>query len=292
MVKIAAIQMCSSNIVDINLEKVAQFIYESSQNDAQIIVLPEMFAIMGLEAIDKIKVREKFGQGRIQAFLSEQARMNNVWIISGTIPIEDKNFEHKIRASCLVFDNTGNCIARYDKIHLFDITLSSTEQYKESDTTQAGDELVVFDTPFGKIGLAICYDIRFPELFRCLLNKGAEIIVLPAAFTVPTGQAHWEILMRSRAIENFCYMIGSCQVGTHPSGRKTYGHSMIVEPWGNIAAINRSNDEGIIYSDIDLTKVYDARKSIPIESHQKIFCNESHLDDQLHNKSNWKCVLF
>ena len=149
------------------------------------------------------------------------------------IPIECVD-ENKIRAASLVFDDTGQCVARYDKIHLFDVVLSEHEVYRESDTTEPGTNLVVINTPFGAIGLAVCYDLRFPELFRCLFNKGAEIIILPTAFTEKTGKAHWEVLARSRAIENFCYFIGACQGGVHSNGRTTYGNSIIIDPWGNI----------------------------------------------------------
>jgi nitrilase len=261
--------MCSTPVVDINLEIASTLIKEAARNNAQLIVLPEMFAIMGSNPSDKIKVREQLGQGKIQSFLSEHARINNVWIVGGTIPIECEN-KNKIRAASLTYNEKGMLVARYDKIHLFDVVLSATETYKESDTTEPGNEVVVVNTPFGKLGLAVCYDIRFPELFRCLLNKGAEIIAVPAAFTMPTGKAHWELLARSRAVENFCYLIGACQGGIHSDNRETYGHSLIVEPWGNIAAQKNDREPGIIYADIDLKKVYDARKSIPIQAHQRI----------------------
>jgi nitrilase len=228
-----------------------------------------MFAMMGQKPIDKVAVKEKMGQGVIQDFLAEQAKINEIWIVGGTIPIACEN-ENKVRAASLVFDNNGKCIARYDKIHLFDVVLSEKEIYKESDTTEPGNELVVVDTPFGKLGLAVCYDVRFPELFRCLFNKGAEIIALPSAFTVPTGEAHWELLARSRAVDNFSYVIGACQGGTHSSGRKTFGNSIIVEPWGTVAAKKEGVSPGIIYTNIDLQKIYDARNSIPIGAHQRI----------------------
>ena len=270
MTKIAAIQMCSSHVVDENLSIANQFIEEAAKNGSKLVVLPEMFAVMGLTLTDKIAERENFGNGKIQSFLSNQAKHNNVWIIGGTIPIECDN-KQKIRAASLVFDNTGNLVSRYDKIHLFDVTLSENESYKESDTTEPGDKLVVANTPFGKLGLAVCYDVRFPELFRCLFNQGMEIIVLPSAFTIPTGEAHWELLARSRAVENFCYLIGACQGGTHSNGRKTYGNSIIVDPWGNVLAKMEGTEPGIIYADINLSQVYKNRKSIPIEHHQKIF---------------------
>ncbi len=278
MIKIAAIQMCSSHIVDKNLQTAANLIEEAAKSDAKLIVMPEMFAIMGLSANDKVTEKEPFGKGKIQSFLSDQAKKNCIWIVGGTIPIECEN-KKKVRAASLVFDDSGNFVNRYDKIHLFDVTLSENEMYKESDTTEPGDELVVVDTPFGKLGLAVCYDVRFPELFRCLVDKGAEIIALPSAFTVPTGEAHWELLARSRAVENFSYLIGACQGGTHSNGRKTYGNSIVVEPWGNVVAKKIGVEEGVLYSNIDLNKVHEARKSIPVKDHQRIFFDTSSIDN-------------
>lgn len=267
---IAAIQMCSTGDVSENLKTAEKFIKEAAKNRANIVVLPEMFAIIGSSPNDKVLEKEKFGDGKIQRFLSEQAKQNKIWIVGGTIPIQSTN-PNKVRAASLVYNDLGHCVARYDKIHLFDVTLSENEVYKESDTTEAGDDIIVVDTPFGKLGLAVCYDLRFPELFRRLLNKGAEIIALPSAFTVTTGKAHWEILTRSRAIENFCYIIGACQGGTHSDGKKTYGHSIIVEPWGSVAASKEDIESGIIYAAINLDKVHLARKFIPGQNHQRIF---------------------
>jgi len=191
--------------------------------------------------------------------------------------IVDKEIPKKIKAASLVFDDTGNFIDRYDKIHLFDTTISQNEKYNESNTTDPGDKVVLINTPFGKIGLAVCYDLRFPELFRYLFNMGAEIFVVPSAFTTTTGQAHWELLTRSRAVENFCYLIGACQGGTHANGRKTYGNSIIVDPWGTIIAHKDAIQPGIIYADIDLDKLYEIRKSIPVNRHQRIFFDMSQL---------------
>jgi len=276
MTKIAAIQMCSSHIVEDNLDTAAGLIRTAAQNGAKLVVLPEMFPIVALNANDKVLVGEDVGSGRIQAFLAEQARQYGIWIVGGTIPLKSAQ-EDKIRAASLLYDAKGEVVARYDKIHLFDVTISTSEEYKESAVTEPGNTIVVVDTPFGKLGMAVCYDVRFPELFRCMFNAGAEIFVLPSAFTVPTGQAHWELLARSRAVESFCYVIGACQGATHSGGRKTYGHSLIVEPWGNIAAKLDGVEPGVIYADIDLNKVYDARKSIAIKEHQRIFFNLDNL---------------
>ncbi len=277
MHKVAAIQMCSSHDVDINLQNTAFFIADAVKHDAKIIVLPEMFAIMGHTPSDKVHVKEVIGSGKIQHFLSQQALKHHIWIVGGTIPIacDDPN---KVRAACLVYNDQGELAARYDKIHLFDISLSEKETYKESETTEAGNEIVVVDTPYGKLGLAVCYDIRFPELFRCLFNKGAEILILPSAFTVPTGEAHWELLTRARAVENFSYLIGAAQGGTHSNGRKTFGNTLIIEPWGNIIAKKQDAEEGVVYAEIDLAKVYEARKAIPVQEHQRINFDTSRLE--------------
>ncbi len=249
MSKVAAIQMCSSYDVDSNLALASQLIGEAAENGAHFVVLPEMFAIMGKNAIDKVLVKEHIGEGKIQSFLSNEAKKNGLWIIGGTIPITCEN-PKKIRAASLAFNEKGETVARYDKIHLFDVTLSENEIYKESDTTEPGSDVIVINTPIGKLGLAVCYDVRFPDLFRNLVNKGAEIITLPSAFTVKTGKAHWELLARSKAVENFCYII--------------------VDPWGDILAIKEDNSPGIIYANIDLEYLKKVRASIPALEHQKI----------------------
>lgn len=267
--KIAAIQMRSSNNVDDNLKTAERLIKEAALHDAKLVVLPEMFAIMGKTSEDKVAVKENFGAGKIQDFLSEQAKINKIWIVGGTIPIACDD-ENKVRAASIVYDDRGKVVARYDKIHLFDALISTTENYKESDTTEAGNEIVVVDTPVGKLGLSVCYDIRFPALFTALRNKGAEIIAIPSAFTVKTGQAHWHVLMRARAIENFCYVIGAAEMGTHASGRQTYGHALIVEPWGNVVEEILESREGIVYADVDLKKLHDIRAAMPVHEHQKL----------------------
>lgn len=270
--------MCSSSSVDDNLILAEKLISEAAKNNAKLVVLPEMFAIMSDSVTTKIDVKEPFGEGKIQSFLSEQAKANKVWIVGGTIPIECDD-EHKIKAASLVYDDTGKCVARYDKIHLFDVVLSENEVYRESDSTEPGNSLCIVETPFGKIGLAVCYDLRFPEMFRCFFNEGVEIILLPTAFTEKTGKAHWEVLSRSRAIENFSYFVGSCQGGLHSNGRTTYGNSLIIGPWGDVISKKEGMEQGIIYGNIDLNKVHDARKSIPIQNHQRIFFDTTGLDN-------------
>lgn len=274
---VAAIQMCSSDNVDDNLKTAAQLIQKAVLQGAQLIVLPEMFPIISKEKTDILLAKEKEGFGKIQNFLAETAAKHHTWIVGGTIPMKSEH-EHKIKAACVVYDDNGKAVARYDKIHLFDASISETEIYKESDTTQAGNKVVVIDTPFGKLGLAVCYDIRFPALFTALQNKGAEIIAIPAAFTVKTGQAHWQLLMRARAVETFCYLIGAAQAGLHKSGRKTYGHSLIIEPWGTVIEESVSAGNEVIIADIDLKKLHDIRKFMPVTTHQKIKLDFSELE--------------
>lgn len=261
--KVAAIQMCSSCDISKNLETVEKLISEASHSGAQLTVLPEMFPIMGRNPTDKIGVAEKYGDGKIQSFLSQCAKKYNMWIVGGTMPIQCEN-KNKVRAACIVYNNDGIVVARYDKIHLFDVTLSETESYRESDTTEAGNTVVVIDTPVGKLGLAVCYDIRFPSLFSELMNRGAEIIAIPSAFTVKTGEAHWELLTRSRAVDTFCYILASAQSGTHENGRQTYGNTIIVDPWGTVISKIAELGIGIAYTDIDLKKLHAIRNAIPI----------------------------
>jgi nitrilase len=266
MVNVAAIQMASGAQVTANLLKAEKLIHKAVEQGAEFIVLPENFAFMGQNDIDRINVRETPGEGEIQRFLSAQAKEHGIWILGGTIPLlaEDDN---KTIASALLFNANGEQVGRYDKIHLFDVALDNGEKYAESETTQAGQQTVVVDTPFGKLGLAICYDLRFPELFRELSDKGADIFVLPAAFTESTGKAHWEVLLRARAIENLCYMIAAGQGGYHVDGRTTYGHSMIVDYWGNVRKV-LPKGEGVVVARIDLDAMYSTRKNFPVLEHR------------------------
>jgi len=217
-----------------------------------------------------LSIRESSCTGPIQKFLAEQAKQHNVWLVGGTVALECPD-PKKIFAACMVYDNQGVCVERYDKIHLFDVDLVDTgESYNESETIEYGDSgLKVFDSPFGKIGLAVCYDLRFPELFRSLLDLGAQIIVLPAAFTAATGLAHWESLLRARAIENLIYIIASAQGGYHINGRATFGDSMIVDPWG--AILNRiQHGAGMAIADINLNYLESRRKTFPCIKHRRL----------------------
>jgi predicted amidohydrolase len=260
--KAASIQMCSTANLDENLHCVERLISIASCSGALLAVLPEMFALFGQSSQDKILMKEPYGAGKIQQFMSTMAKKYNIWIVAGTIPIASQNPD-KIRAACIVFDNLGNQVARYDKIHLFDVVLSEHERYKESDSTEPGNAIVTVNSPIGKLGLCVCYDLRFPPLFELLAKSGVEVLIAPSAFTVPTGEAHWHLLTRSRAIDTQSYLIGACQGGSHDNGRSTYGHSLIISPWGDVISEAQSSGECVLVSDIDLSYVHEIRKKIP-----------------------------
>jgi len=270
--RIAAIQMASGPVVSANLSEAERLIGLSAKAGAGLVVLPENFAIMGMVETDKVKIREQEGSGPIQEFLSEQARKHRIWLVGGTIPLQ-ANDENKVRAACLLFDDKGQQRARYDKTHLFDVDLvEQGEKYVESETIEAGDNVVVVETPFARVGLAVCYDLRFPELFRSMLDLGVEIIALPSAFTATTGKAHWETLVRARAIENLSYLVAAGQGGYHVNGRESHGDSMIVDPWGNI--LDRlSSGSGFVIADYDPANLQRIRRNFPALSHRKLLCN-------------------
>lgn len=264
---VAAIQMCSSQNIDDNLNVARQLIQEAVLKKAQLIVLPENFAFMGLKNEDRLKIKEELGKGKIQDFLSHMAKENQIWLVGGTLPLTCHH-SNKTSATCLVYNAKGLLAARYDKIHLFDAIVSTDEEHQESKFVEPGNEITTIKTPIGKLGLAVCFDVRFPALFSKLSQCGVEVIALPSAFTVPTGKAHWHTLTRSRAIDTFSYIIAPDQCGTHSNGRKTYGHSLIIDPWGTILAELEGMETGVIYTKIDLEKVYQCRKAIPL--HQKL----------------------
>jgi deaminated glutathione amidase len=268
MSKVAAIQMASAPQRDANLMEAGRLIQIAKEQGAELVVLPENFPIMGVNETDKVNIREPFNDGPIQKFLSDQAKKHGVWIVGGTVPIQCDD-PNKILAACMLYNSQGEVVARYDKIHLFDVELGSEESYKESETIQSGTESVVVDTPFGRLGLAICYDLRFPELFRELIEKGAEIIAIPSAFTATTGKSHWEVLVRARAIENLCFVIAANQGGYHLNGRRTFGDSMIVDPWGKV--LNRlSQGAGVVIADIDIKRMNSTRRTFPCLQHRKL----------------------
>jgi predicted amidohydrolase len=265
MVKVAGIQMASSPQVASNLTEAERLIALAAEQGAKIVVLPEYFCIMGTKESDKVAVREKPNDGPIQKFLSKMAREYKIWLVGGTVPLVS-NSPNKVRNSCLVYNDKGEQVARYDKIHLFGLDLG-TEHYHEENTIESGNSVVVVDTPYGKIGLSICYDLRFPELYRAMGE--VDIIVIPSAFTETTGKAHWESLIRARAIENLCYVIAPAQGGYHLSGRETHGNSMIVDPWG-VVLDRLPRGSGVVIANINRDYQTSLRKSLPALKHKTI----------------------
>jgi nitrilase len=263
--KMAAIQMASSTNVSSNLVEAKRLIEIAAKQGAKIVVLPEYFCIMGAKDFDKVTIREKPNEGPIQDFLAKTAKQFKIWIIAGSIPMIS-NFPNKVRNSCLVYNDKGIQVARYDKIHLFGLDLG-TEHYHEENTIEPGDKVVTVDTPFGKIGLSICYDLRFPELYRAMGE--VDIIVVPSAFTETTGKAHWETLVRARAIENLAYVVASAQGGYHLSGRETHGNSMIVDPWG-VVLDRLPRGSGVVIANINRDYIKTLRQSLPALKHKNI----------------------
>ena len=262
-VRVAAVQMVSTPRVGENLKTAEALIAQAVTQGAQLVALPEYFPIMGMSDADKFDVRETDGHGAIQAFLSTTARRHGIWLVGGSIPLVS-NEAGKVLNSCLVFDPQGERVARYDKIHLFGFQ-KGAERYNESATIEAGSQPVTFDAPFGRVGVSICYDIRFPELYRA--QGAVDLQIIPAAFTETTGRAHWEILLRARAIENQCYVLAVAQGGQHENGRETHGNSMLIDPWGVI--LDRlPKGEGIVIGDVDHARISDIRASLPALKHR------------------------
>lgn len=269
MTKVAAIQMVSVADVDSNLEAAAGLIRQAAGDGAELLVLPENFPLMGMQEQDKLEIREDYGKGPLQQFLSEQARSYGIWLMGGTIPLS-ASARDKIRAACLLYGPAGQCHARYDKIHLFDVSVAERDEiYNESSTIEAGEEVVVTRTPLGNIGMSVCYDLRFPELYRNMLAADVNIITVPSAFTFTTGKAHWESLLRARAVENLCYVIASNQGGKHINDRETWGHSLIMNPWGDILAVVEEG-EGVAIADIDIGQLETLREKFPTLKHRKV----------------------
>ncbi|MYM65657.1 carbon-nitrogen hydrolase family protein [Pseudoduganella sp. FT55W] len=260
---VAAVQMISSPSVPDNIATARRLVTQAAQDGAQLVLLPEYWAIMGLNDSDKVKVAEPLGSGPIQDFMSGLARELNIWLIGGTLPLASDDPE-KVINTTLVYNPQGEHVGRYDKIHLFGFT-KGTESYNESKTIVPGTHVGAFEAPFGKVGMSVCYDLRFPELFRAL--GPVSLIVVPAAFTYTTGMAHWEILLRARAIENQCYVLAAAQGGTHPNGRRTWGHSMLIDPWGAVKSV-LAEGEGVVAGEIDLGYMQGVRDSLPALKHR------------------------
>jgi nitrilase len=266
--------MTSGHIVEDNLAAAGKLLREAKELGADIACLPENFSFIGLKDADKLQVAEADGRGPIQEFLRDTARQLKLWILGGTTVIKGDSASRVSNAS-LLFDSDGKRVARYDKIHLFDVTIPGRdESYLESTHVTPGRKLVLADTPVGKLGLSVCYDMRFPELYRELVAQGAEWLAMPAAFTVPTGRAHWETLLRARAIENLCYVVAPAQSGTHTSGRETYGDTLIVDYWGQVLS-RLAKGTGVITADIDLAKQAETRMRFPALDNRRLGLEET-----------------
>jgi nitrilase len=264
----AVVQMTSGPVVAENLATAADCLADAAEAGAALAVLPENFACVPQREKDRLAVAEPDGEGPIQSFLSEQASRLGLMIVGGTIPLTAT--PGRVSASCLVYDADGRRVGRYDKIHLFDVAVpDSDEAYRESDAIAHGDRTAVVDSPLGRLGLAICYDLRFPELFRQLLAEDMEVVALPSAFTARTGRAHWDILVRARAVENLCWVLAAAQQGRHPNGRETHGHSMIVDPWGRVVA-RLPEGEGIATAAIDPDLMVRLRQRFPVLTHRRL----------------------
>ncbi|HET7549166.1 MAG TPA: carbon-nitrogen hydrolase family protein [Usitatibacter sp.] len=265
MFRVAAIQMASGPHVAANLQEAGRLLELAAATGARIIALPEYFAIMGMQDTDKVAAREKDGDGPIQAFLAAQAQRHRVWIVGGSVPLES-GAPGKVRNACLVYDQEGRRVARYDKIHLFGFELGN-ERYTEERTIEPGAQVVTLDSPYGKLGISICYDLRFPELYRAMGE--VDLIFVPSAFTETTGKAHWDTLVRARAIENLAYVVAPAQGGYHVNGRETHGHTMIVDPWG-VVLDRLARGSGVVVAGVNPTYQAKVRRSLPALAHKTV----------------------
>ncbi|HEV7814698.1 MAG TPA: carbon-nitrogen hydrolase family protein [Janthinobacterium sp.] len=263
MMTVAAVQMISSPSVAENIATARRLVGAAAATGAKLVLLPEYWAIMGQSDTDKVGQAERLGSGPIQDFMAQMAREHHVWLIGGTLPLVSGE-DGKVLNTTLVYDPQGESAARYDKIHLFGFSKGS-ETYDEARTIVPGGAVGIFDAPFGRVGLSVCYDLRFPELYRAM--GPCALIVVPAAFTHTTGLAHWEVLLRARAIENQCYVLASAQGGKHPNGRRTWGHSMLIDPWGVVKAV-LPEGEGVVSGEIDPVFLEGVRESLPALKHR------------------------
>ena len=266
--KIAALQTVSGTSVEDNLRAADRLLRQAAAAGAELAVLPEYFCVMGQRDTDKLAVREAFGDGPVQSFLAQAARTLGLWIVGGTLPLRAGD-EHHVRNASLAFSPQGECVARYDKIHLFRFD-NGREQYDESRVIDAGGTPQAFtlrsrDGHGWRIGLSVCYDLRFPELYRAL---GADLLLVPSAFTWTTGQAHWEVLLRARAVENLAYVAAPAQGGRHENGRRTWGHSMVVDPWGGVLAQRAEDGEGVVLAELDAARLAEVRSQLPALAHR------------------------
>lgn len=262
---VAAVQMVSACALEPNLSEAGRWISEAAARGARLVVLPENFAVMGASDADTYALREKEGEGPIQNFLAHAARKHNIWLVGGTLPTAVAD-PARFSNTTLVFDPHGNCMARYDKIHLFAFACGD-ERHDETRAVQAGTAVCTFDAPCGRIGLSICYDLRFPELYRMLGD--CALIIVPAAFTATTGRAHWEVLLRARAIENQCYVLAAAQGGQHENGRCTWGHSLLIDPWGEIMALH-AYGAGVITGQVEPARIQEIRQRFPVHKQRRL----------------------
>lgn len=265
--RVAAIQTVTGTSLDDNLARADALIAEAAHGGAGLVLLPEYFCMMGRHESDKVAIRERDGDGPVQRFLADAARRHRIWLVGGTLPMWCAD-DNRVYNASLAFDPHGARVARYDKIHLFGFT-KGDENFDESRTILAGKTPVAFDAPCGRVAMSICYDLRFPELYRGLAKggEGVSLILMPAAFTYTTGQAHWEILLRARAIENQCYVLAAAQGGKHDNGRRTWGHSMLVDPWGELMAV-LPEGEGVVSGVVDPARLAEVRQNLPALRHR------------------------
>lgn len=265
---IGVVQMNSGADVAANLDRAAIAMRRAVGDGARLVVLPENFAAMGPDEAFRLKVAEADGDGRIQDFLAEAATRLGIWVVGGTLPLRGEDPARPLSA-CLVFDDRGRRRARYDKLHLFDVDLpGGGESYRESANTEPGSDIVVVDTPWGGLAVAVCYDLRFPEMFRRLVDSGYELLAVPAAFTYQTGRAHWHTLLRARAMENQCFIAAAAQAGEHPGRRRTYGHSLIAGPWGDVLAEAGEGDD-FVCAVANLAELRRLRDRFPVLRHRR-----------------------
>jgi len=264
-VKIAAVQMVSTPIVAENVETARRLVADAARQGAQLVLLPEYWPLMGMHEADKVGHAEQDGAGPIQQCMAEIACEHQIWLIGGTLPMAT-SAPDKVLNTMLVYEPGGERVMRYDKIHLFSFS-KGEESYDEARTIVAGAQVATFAAPFGKVGLSVCYDLRFPELYRAMGD--CSLIVVPAAFTYTTGRAHWEILLRARAIENQCYVLAAAQGGQHRNGRRTWGHSMLIDPWGEIKA-QLAEGEGLVIGDIEPPHMMRVRDDLPALKHRRL----------------------
>jgi len=265
--QIALLQMTAGDDVAANLSAIADHVSSATSKGALAVFLPECCALMQTSRAQLRATAKAEEDGPIQLALADIARRNAIWLFAGSIPVASADPD-RVYNSSVVFTPKGEAIARYHKAHLFDVSLENGEQYLESAYTMAGDRLCLVDSVLGRIGLSVCYDLRFPELYRALVADGAEVLLVPSAFSVTTGEAHWHALLRARAIENCCYVVAAAQWGTHPSGRKTYGHSIVIDPWGRVVA-EKTTGTGLLMAEIDRNEVKRARQQLPCLNHRK-----------------------